>query len=134
MGQWPLRHYVVVHHKCADLPAFFLANRLLPLDMAQRAQWEIHCFFLLGGAWLHAICRPAALAWRQQWMCAAILWWVLPAADRWSTDRAPLSGLRSMDTLFISFDVAFLGAGLVCYCLATKAGLQPRDQMPLNQL
>lgn len=93
--------------------AFLLANRLLPLHLATRAQWEIHCFFLYwGGSVLYALCRGAAPVWRELWCVAAVLWAALPLVDAWTTTRS------LGDALFISFDVVFLCLALLCFYLA----------------
>ena len=52
----------------AGLPAaiavYFLANRLLPLGLADRAEWEIRAFF---GAWIVAALIPLARPHRRAW-------------------------------------------------------------------
>ncbi|WP_306396895.1 PepSY-associated TM helix domain-containing protein [Telluria beijingensis] len=82
---------------------FMLANRLLPLDLAARAQWEIHCFFAVWGlAALFAACRPAAQGWRALALASGALWASLPLVNIVTTGR-----------LFPAFDAAFIGmAGL----------------------
>ncbi|SDG45449.1 Uncharacterized iron-regulated membrane protein [Duganella sp. OV458] len=78
--------------------AFMLANRLLPLAMPDRAQWEIHCFFLCWGASVvHAAWRPASRSWQEQWLTAALLWTSLAVVDALAAPRA-----------FPIFDMAFL--------------------------
>jgi uncharacterized iron-regulated membrane protein len=55
------------------------ANRLLPVELAQRGGWEVRVFFLV---WLvslgHAIARPVWRAWREQLGLAAVLCLGLP--------------------------------------------------------
>ena len=82
---------------------FLLANRLLPLDLAARAQWEIHCFFAAWAATaLFAACRPAAQGWRALALVSSLLWACLPLVNALSTGRS-----------FLVFDAAFIGiAGL----------------------
>lgn len=93
----------------AALPAFFLANRLLPPDMAQRSGWEIHCFFLCWGAALvHSCCRRGAQAWREQLLAAALLWATVPLASGWNSGRDLSQSLQSSDWLFVTFDAVFL--------------------------
>lgn len=49
---------------CFGIALFFLANRLLPLQMDQRAEWEFHALFLgWGWALLWASLRPLKRAW-----------------------------------------------------------------------
>jgi hypothetical protein len=75
-----------------------LANRLLPLEMAARAQWEIHCFFLAwAAAAMYAACRPAARGWRVLALVSCLLWAGLPLVNAWTTGR-----------FFLAFDAAFI--------------------------
>lgn len=77
--------------------SFMLANRLLPLDLATRAQWEVHCFFLAwAAAASFAACRAAAQGWRVLALASCLLWASLPLVNAWTTGR-----------LFLAFDAAF---------------------------
>ncbi|CAD5106410.1 PepSY-associated TM helix domain-containing protein [Zestomonas carbonaria] len=59
--------------------AFLWANRLLPVELAQRGGWEVRVFFLIWLATLaHAIVRPWLRAWREQLGLAALLCLGLP--------------------------------------------------------
>lgn len=54
--------------------AYFLANRLLPVQMADRAAWEMHALFLVWG-WtlLYGALRPVKRAWIELlWMAVAV--------------------------------------------------------------
>ncbi len=61
------------------IAVYFWANRLLPIAMAQRADWEIRCFFI---AWalclLHPLVRQPHQAWIEQLSMAALLYAGLP--------------------------------------------------------
>lgn len=59
--------------------AFFWANRLIPLGIESRPEWEIGAFFsvwLL--SYLHAALRPASRAWIEQLLVLAALCLLLP--------------------------------------------------------
>lgn len=59
--------------------ALLWANRLLPVELAQRGGWEVRVFFLVWLASLgHAIARPWLRAWREQLALAALLCVGLP--------------------------------------------------------
>ncbi|NNA89183.1 PepSY-associated TM helix domain-containing protein [Pseudomonas gessardii] len=62
--------------------ALLWANRLLPVELAQRGSWEVRVFFLV---WLlslgHAIVRPWRSAWREQLGLAAALCICLPGLN-----------------------------------------------------
>jgi len=64
------------------IAAYFWANRLLPVPMQARADWEINAFFI---AWLaclaHACFRPHRKAWKEQLGALALLLALLPLHD-----------------------------------------------------
>lgn len=103
------------------VPGLLLANRLLPLELPQRAAWEVHCFFIVwGAALLHAACRPTAAAWREQWQAGAVLWLALPVVNTVMTTRGFWQRWQTGDVLFAGFDAAFIAAGLLSMWLTTK--------------
>jgi hypothetical protein len=67
---------------------FLWSNRLIPLHMPERHDVEIAAFF---GVWLaallHAACRPATRAWREQLWTAAALCLLLPALNAATTGQ-----------------------------------------------
>ena len=97
--------------------AFFWANRLLPVGMAQRADSEIACFF---GAWavaaLLAQIRPMRGMWRFQLGLGAGLWGGL----------MPLT-LATTEVALAGFDWVALVAGLLLAGTAFKMKSRPRD-------
>ena len=97
------------------ISALFLANRLLPVDLAHRATWEGGAFF---GAWVLAalvpLARPHRLAWAEMGLAAGLLFGAVPVVSAPTTDR----GLD-----FVWFDAAMLGLGLVLALGARKVGL-----------
>ncbi|MEH3116470.1 MAG: PepSY-associated TM helix domain-containing protein [Methylorubrum populi] len=96
----------------AGLPAavatFFLANRLLPVDLAARGEWEIRAFF---GAWiavaLAMLLRPQRRAWCEGFAAVAALCLAVAAADILTIPGHPLRR-GGGDPLFAWFDVAML--------------------------
>lgn len=86
---------------------FLWLNRLLPLDMAQRAAWEVHGFFIIwAGTLLWACLRPAKRAWQELlWLATAVLA-ALPILNMFLTDRHLLASLQNGDWLFASFDLS----------------------------
>lgn len=108
------------------IAAYFWANRLLPLELANRADWEVHGLFLV---WLttfaHAALRPAARAWREQLWLAAGVFGLLPVLNALTTDRYLVASLPAGDWVFAGFDLTMLGLGatfaLVAHALARRA-------------
>lgn len=72
------------------------ANRLLPLELAGRAQWEVRVFFLLWLACLvHAVWRPGARGWSEQLGCGAALCLGVPLLG-WATGSGAGDFTRGM--------------------------------------
>jgi len=68
--------------------AYFYANRLLPVELHGRAQWEIRSFLLIWLATLlHALLRPVRQAWTEQLTLAALLCLGLPLINRLTTGQ-----------------------------------------------
>ncbi|MEM7083160.1 MAG: PepSY-associated TM helix domain-containing protein [Pseudomonadota bacterium] len=92
---------------------YFLANRLLPLDMINRGDWEVHCMFL---AWLlcfvHAIVRKPQVAWKEQSWLAAGVYLLIPIVNALTTDLSLPATLSSGNWVLAGFDLTALGVGL----------------------
>lgn len=105
----------------ASIGAFFLANRLLDLDMLGRAQWEVHIMFI---TWLclcvHALIRPRVKAWLEQLMLSSLVYSLLPVVNALTTDRGFHMSLGYGDWLFVGFDLAFLTVGVGFALVASK--------------
>ncbi|WP_036138606.1 PepSY-associated TM helix domain-containing protein [Luteibacter sp. 9135] len=93
----------------------FLANRLLPVRMDDRATWEVHAFFIGWGAALLIACvqRPRR-AWLAVLMLGAAAFAALPVVDELTTERGLLPSLARGDGVFVGFDLTMLSlaAGL----------------------
>ena len=91
---------------------FFLANRLLPADLAGRADQEVNAFFV---AWVlsvvHALLRKGRKAWVEQLALAAVLFIAVPLINLttpWNLGATLAQG----DWTLAGFDLTCLGAGL----------------------
>jgi uncharacterized iron-regulated membrane protein len=97
------------------IAVFFWANRLLPLDLPERADAEGWCFFL---SWalmlLHAVLRPETKAWREQFVLAAALFTLLPLLNGLTTGRHLLASLPAGDWSMAGMDIGLLATGLLC--------------------
>ena len=101
----------------AGLPAavavYFIANRLLPVDLVGRADWEIRCFF---AAWVAAVLlplfRPQRRAWTEMLLVVSALCLALVAADILTIPIHPLR-LGGGDPLFAWFDGALLALAIL---------------------
>jgi uncharacterized iron-regulated membrane protein len=93
----------------AGIAAYFLANRLLPLGMAGRAEWEVHSLFILwGGTLVWAIARPERRAWVESLALTSALFAAVPIVNALTVPRNLVTGLMSGDGLFVAFDLAML--------------------------
>lgn len=101
------------------IAAYFWANRLLPLELSNRAGWEVHCLFLV---WLllliHASLRSTRQVWLEQSWLAAAAFGCLPLLNALTTDRDLLTSLAAGDWVFAGFDLSMLGLGVLFACLA----------------
>ncbi|MEM1412057.1 MAG: PepSY-associated TM helix domain-containing protein, partial [Pseudomonadota bacterium] len=98
--------------------AYFWANRLLPVAMAQREAWEVHCMFLVWAlSFAHAGFRELRRAWREQVAVLALLCLLLPVLSTLTTDVGLVSSLREGDWLRAGFELFSVGFGLAL-CLS----------------
>jgi len=101
--------------------AYFYANRLLPLALAERAQWEIRCFLLVWLATLaHALLRAPAKAWTEQLGLAAALCLGLPLLNRWTTGQDIGRYLQAGDWQRASVEGVALAFGLLLMAVLVK--------------
>jgi uncharacterized iron-regulated membrane protein len=105
------------------MAAFLWGNRLLPVGMTGRADWEIHLFFIVWATALaYAACRPPKRAWVELlWAtCAALA--VLPLANA-LTERGLPRSLMSGDWIFAGFDLSLLAFAILAAILARRTAL-----------
>lgn len=95
------------------IAAYFWANRLLPVEMAGRADWEVHIMFLTWLAMLgHAVLRPTMRAWHEQLTIAGLAFGLLPLLNLITTDRHLSHSLVAGDWALAGFDLTVLAIGL----------------------
>ncbi|NBA95034.1 PepSY domain-containing protein [Pseudomonas sp. R5(2019)] len=100
---------------------FFWANRLLPVQLATRADVEIQAFFLTWTlALIHAVLRPGRQAWVEQLGLAALLLAGLPLLNILTTYAGLTHSLASGDWIMAGFDLTALGCGLFLAWAAWK--------------
>ncbi|MEM7361162.1 MAG: PepSY-associated TM helix domain-containing protein [Pseudomonadota bacterium] len=68
--------------------AYFWANRLLPEDLANRADWEVHTMFIVWAlTLLYPILRSASQAWRELTWLAAFSYAALPLISVFTVEQ-----------------------------------------------
>lgn len=94
------------------MAVYFAANRLLPVALAQRENWEIRAFFI---AWLvsliHAGLRPHRRGWIEQLAAITVLWLALPLLNLATTDSHLFSATAWHHGALAGFDLACLLLG-----------------------
>lgn len=101
--------------------SFFWANRLLPLDIAERASVEIDLFF---SAWalalLAAFVRPGRAMWAAQLYVAAALFALLPLLNALTTDVHLGNTLVAGNWSLAGVDLTVLAIGVLLACGARR--------------
>lgn len=91
------------------IAVYFLANRLLPLTMSNRAEHEIDALFIAWGAALvWAIGRPTCRAWPEVLGACAVAYALVPLVNALTTPRGLLPSLLAGDTVYVTFDMTML--------------------------
>ncbi|MEM9174030.1 MAG: PepSY-associated TM helix domain-containing protein [Myxococcota bacterium] len=94
--------------------AFFWANRLLPVGMENRAEWELHILFLAWGACLvHAFARPVRQGWIEQSGAAAVLLLGIPLLNAVTTDAHLGRSVPAGDWIRVGFDLTAVAFGAI---------------------
>ncbi|SCX70922.1 PepSY domain-containing protein [Variovorax sp. EL159] len=108
------------------MASFFWANRLLPLDVADRGEAEIRWFFIVWGATaVLGLLRPTLRMWQAQLALGALLFVLLPVLNAF-TGPAPLTvSLRSGPSAVAGFDLVVMALG---FGLAGAAWLVERKR------
>ncbi|WP_339897910.1 PepSY-associated TM helix domain-containing protein [uncultured Gilvimarinus sp.] len=97
----------------AGMATYFWANRLLPLNMAGRGEWEVHILFLTWLAMLlYAAVRPRLKAWQELLAATGVLFAALPVLNALTTERHLLQSLTSGDWVFAGFDISVFVIGV----------------------
>jgi uncharacterized iron-regulated membrane protein len=91
------------------MACYFMANRLLPLDLPQRAVWEAHSFFIAWGAVLvYACLRAPRRGWIETLSIAAVAFAMVPLVNAATTSRNLVASVMAGDAVFAGFDLAML--------------------------
>ena len=100
---------------------FFCANRLLPVNLAERGEWEVNSFFIAWGlSLLHALVRRGRVAWVEQLALAAGLFCAVPLLDALSSEQSLRMLLAQGDWARLGFDLTCLGSGVFLAWAAWK--------------
>jgi len=121
----------VIAGSFAGLAVYFLSNRLLPLDMAQRADWEINNLFIAWGAlFVWTLARPAKRAWVEALAVCAALYALVPVVNALTTSRGLIPSLIARDWIFVGFDSVMLAMAAMCALAAWKVAAHKPKATP----
>lgn len=111
--------------------AFFWANRLLPIGLTERGEWEVKVFL---GTWalalLHPLVRPVFAAWREQLWAGAALFLLLPALDACTAGEHLRAAVLERHWAHLGFDAAMFGCGLMLLVAARRIGRHVAHSTP----
>ncbi|MFV0278475.1 MAG: hypothetical protein ACK5HY_15005, partial [Parahaliea sp.] len=101
--------------------AYFWANRLLPVSMEGRADWEVHAMF---GTWalcfLAGIIRPLQRAWIELCWVAAFAYGFIPILNVLTSDRHLGVTMPAGDWVLAGFDLSCVATGVFFAWLGCK--------------
>ncbi len=103
------------------IAAYFWANRLLPVDLATRASWEVNAMFLtMAAMFIYPALRPPARARVEMlWMCAAA-YGLIPVINALTTTRHLGVSIPQGDWIMAGFDLAALACSVIAVICALK--------------
>ena len=105
------------------IAAYFWANRLLPLGFEGRAEWEVHCLFIVWAlCLLYPLARPRLAAWRELAWVAAMAYAAIPFLNAITTDVHLVNSIAGGDWVMASFDLSALAFGIVFAVVAAVVG------------
>jgi uncharacterized iron-regulated membrane protein len=106
----------------AGMAAFFLANRLLPAAMPDRAAFEVSAmFYTWFGLAAFTCLRPIRRAWPEALGIAAAAFLAVPLVNMATTDRGLPQSIAQGDGLFVAFDLVMLGSAVLLGFAAWQA-------------
>lgn len=101
------------------IAAYFWANRLVPVEQAERNLWEIRTFFSVWGLTLiHALLRRHKRAWIEQLVAAGALFAALPLLNALSGGMHLGYSLANGQWQVAGFDLTALACGLLLFFAA----------------
>jgi len=115
--QAPTKGYILVQRLNAGtivglpmaIAVYFIANRMLPLDIASRGSWEINALFIsLGLFMVYPFLRPLKKFWVEMLIGAGALCLLVPIINALTTDKHLIASFIAKDWTLFSFDLTML--------------------------
>lgn len=116
------------------IAAYFWANRLLPVALLGRADWEAHTLFLAwAGMLLHATLRPIRQAWTESLWLATAAFGLIPLVNWLSTGKHLGATIPHGDWMLAGVDLTMLALaatfGTAAWKLARRWRTVPEGEM-----
>lgn len=103
------------------IAAYFWANRLLPVTLETRAEWEVHAMYLTFAAMLlYPVWRELEKAWVELLWIAAASYVLLPVVNALTTRRHLGTTLVEGDWIMAGFDLTALATGVIFAIFALR--------------
>jgi len=100
------------------IAAYFWSNRLIPVSMATRSDWEVHSLFItLIACVCFCLTRPIKEVWTNMLWLAASVYILLPVLNVFTTEHNIISSVKNSDWLMLGFDLSMLFFG-ACFAIA----------------
>jgi uncharacterized iron-regulated membrane protein len=100
---------------------YFYANRLLPVNMAERVNWEANIMFISWAVLLiYPAFRPKAKAWLEQLTLGAAVFIFMPILNGLTTNKHLGITLKQGDWQYAGFDITMLFIGIIFVFSALK--------------
>jgi len=113
---------------------YFMSNRLLPVTMINRAEWEIHSLFItLFICILFCLFRPIKKLWQNMLWLAASVCILLPTLNAITTEHNILSSIQKNDWLMLGFDLSMLFFA-VCFAISAIVIKNKMDDCLMSEL
>lgn len=101
--------------------AYFWANRLLPVSMADRADWEAHSMFMVWGTLLlYSTLRPLKKVWLEVLWLAVAAYALLPLLNLFTTNRHLGVTVPAGDWVLAGFDLTMFGLAALFFIMVRK--------------
>ncbi|WP_028605881.1 PepSY-associated TM helix domain-containing protein [Ottowia thiooxydans] len=109
-------------------------NRLMPLEIRQRGDWEIHGFFIIWGLTLiWALARPAKRAWIELLWAGTATLALLPIVNLLTTDRPIWRSVAEGDWVFAGLEMTLLALAAVHAVLAVRTARHKPKTKPVRK-
>lgn len=112
-----------------SIAIYFYANRLLPLSMANRGDWEVNVMFISWALFLlYPTLRPVGKAWVEQLQFGAIIFLLLPVVNLLTTDKHLGITLMHGDWNFAGFDLTMIVIGIAFALTSIKVKAMQKNK------